>query len=108
MDGLQDAPRSGRPPRADDEYVRLLMQTAGSDPRKMGYAFSRWTAPRLATYLAQKTGVKLSVDRVQRLLRIHKFVWGKSKPTTSNLPDPVEKKTRGAPSENPANHGLQA
>jgi transposase len=95
--GLENAPRQGRPVQANASYLRLLIRTLKRDPRKMGYIFSRWTAPRLSAYLAQKTGVRLSSDYVRQLLHMQQppVVWGKSKLTTTNLADPVEKKTCG-------------
>jgi transposase len=92
VEGLSDLPRVGRPKRADARYVRLLIHTVRRDPRELGYAFCRWTTPRLAAYLAQETGVTVSPDWVGELLRMHRFAWGKSKRTTRNLPDAVEKK----------------
>jgi transposase len=89
---LQEPQRSGRPAKVDDAYLRLLRRTAKKDPRKMGYAFSRWTTPRLSNYMAQKTGIQLSADHLGRLLRDRGLVWGKGKLTTENLVDPGEKK----------------
>jgi len=96
LPGLGNSPRQGRPVQADSSYVRLLIRTLKRDPHKMGYAFSRWTAPRLSTYLAEKTGVQLNSDYVRQILRRHSppVVWGKSKLTIENLVDPGEKKTR--------------
>jgi transposase len=92
--GLRDAPRQGRPAEADPEYIRLLIRTAKKDPRKLGYVFARWTTPRLATYMAQKTGIKLSADYIGKILRDHNLTWGRGKLTTANLADPLEKKIR--------------
>jgi transposase len=91
--GLQETPRSGRPKTADASFIRLLIRTVEKDPRSLGYVFTRWTNPRLSEYLAQKTGVRVSPDWIGELLRTHGFVWGKSKLTTKNLANPVEKKT---------------
>lgn len=93
LDGMHDNPKSGRPPLADAKYIRLLLRTAKRNPHKMGYAFSRWTTPRLSTYLARKTGTKLSPHYISELLQMHEYRWGKSKLTTRNLADPKEKKT---------------
>lgn len=92
INGLYDQPRSGRPHQADKAYIRLLVRTSRRDPHKMGYVFSRWTAPRLSTYMAEKTGVKLSPHYIAELLQMQRIVWGRSKLTTSNLADPQEKK----------------
>jgi transposase len=93
LSALQDGARSGRPPLADKAYIRLLRRTAKKDPHTMGYVFSRWTTPRLSTYMFEKTGIKLSPDYIGKLLRSHNLAWGKGKLTTENLVDKEEKKT---------------
>lgn len=85
LEGLKDAPRPGRPPRADAAYIHLLVSAAQKDPRQLGFAFTRWTAPRLAEYLRRQTGVELSADWVGELLRTHGFVWRRAKRTTRHL-----------------------
>jgi transposase len=88
--GLYDAPRSGTPPKATSAYHRLLMQTVVKDPRDLGFAFSRWTCPRLAEYLRQKTTIELTAGWVGELLHTFGFVWRKSKRTIRNLQDPKQ------------------
>jgi transposase len=92
LSGLFDQPLPGRPSQATPAYIRLLVKTVRRDPHKMGYAFSRWTTPRLSAYLAEKMGIRLSPDYIRKLLRARNLVWGKSKLTTANLANPVEKK----------------
>lgn len=86
---LPDAPRSGRPPRANSKYVGEMLRVVREDPRDFGYAFRRWTAPRLAEYLAQETGIRVTDAWLAELLRTHGFVWRKTKRTIRNLQDPV-------------------
>ena len=90
--GLYDRPRTGRPPRADGRYRRLLSRVVCTDPRKLGYGFAQWTAPRLAEYLKQKTGIGLCDDWVRMLLKSQGFVWRKTKLTIRNLQDAGGKK----------------
>ncbi len=90
--GLQDAPRPGRPPRADATYVRQLVAAVQKDPRQLGFAFTRWTTARLAEHLRQQTGVALSPDWVGELLRMHGFVWRQAKRTTRHLADRREQR----------------
>lgn len=87
--GLADRTRSGRPPRADAAYRRALRDAVGRDPRAFGYAFTRWTAPRLAAHLATRTGVTLSAAWVAALLRADDFVWRRTRHTLRNLQDPA-------------------
>lgn len=89
---LKDAPRSGRPAQVDAAYARLLEQTVHRDPRHLGYAFTRWTAPRLAEYLRQRTGTDISPRWVRGLLKAQGFVWRKAKLTTRNLQQEAGKK----------------
>lgn len=99
-EGLFDKPRSGRPPRADSKYLRLMRKVVCTDPRRLGYCFAHWTAPRLAAYLQEQTGVQLCDDWVRRLLKRQGFVWRKTKLTIRNLQDAREKKGgAGAPLE---------
>jgi len=85
FEGLEDAARSGRPAQANARYLRLLKRAVRTDPRKMGYAFTRWTTPRLAEYMCRRTGVRLSADWVRGLLKGQGFVWRKTKLTIRNL-----------------------
>ena len=97
-EGLFDKPRSGRPPRADAKYLRLMRKVVCTDPRRLGYCFAHWTAPRLAMYLQEQTGVQLCDDWVRMLLKRQGFVWRKTKLTIRNLQDAGEKKGgAGAP-----------
>ena len=91
-EGLFDKPRSGRPPRADARYLRLMRKVVCTDPRRLGYCFAHWTAPRLAAYLQEQTGVQLCDDWVRMLLKRQGFVWRKTKLTIRNLQDAREKK----------------
>src|ERR1043165_4672652 len=86
---LSDRPHPGARPKAAPEYRRLLVRTALGDPRRHGYAFTRWTAGRLSEYLARRTGVRISPKWVRVLLRRHGIVWRRTKRTTRNLQDPV-------------------
>ncbi len=90
--GLYDRRRSGRPARADKKYLRMLCRVVRTDPRKLGYCFAHWTAPRLAEYLKQQTGVQLCDDWVRMLLKSRGFVWRKTKLTIRNKQDAREKK----------------
>jgi transposase len=90
MSSLLDRPRTGRPAQAGATYRAALRRTVQRDPRKLGYAFARWTAPRLAAHLATQTGVSLSPPRVAALLRKEGFVWRRTKRTLRNLQDRTE------------------
>ena len=86
---LRDAPRSGRPPRADAAYLRALEQAVSTPPRDLDLGFDVWTAARLNTYLAERTGVRLADGWVRARLGQHGFVTGRPKHTLKHLQDPA-------------------
>lgn len=65
--------------KATLEYIELLLETVERKPSDLGYEFGRWTAERLATYLTQRTGIKLSSSQVRRILKQKKYsyIWAK-------------------------------
>lgn len=63
--------RDGRPPRWNEEYEHLLVDTVRHDPRWYGLEQSSWTCPLLAGYLAQRSGIAMSGERVRVLLHQH-------------------------------------
>jgi transposase len=90
VSGLRDAPRSGRPRRADAAYWAALEAAVGTPPRELGLGFDAWTSARLARYLAEQTGVHLSDGWVRALLGELDFVCGRPKHTLHHLQDPQE------------------
>lgn len=87
---VADAPRSGRPARADAAYQRALERAVTTPPRQLGLGFDVWTSARLATYLAETTGVQVAPSWIRGLLRQQRFVAGRPKHTLKHLQDPAE------------------
>jgi hypothetical protein len=52
---VADAPRAGRPPRADAAYRQALERAVETRPRDLGLPFAVGTSARLSAYLAQTT-----------------------------------------------------
>lgn len=71
IDALVTEPRPGRPPRWDEWYEVLLVETVRHDPRWYGLEQSLWTCHLLAGYLAQRTAIQLSAERIRVLLHRH-------------------------------------
>ena len=67
--GLYDAPRSGAPPKVTPGYRERLLEAVRRRPRALDLPYSMWTAARLADYMAEQTGLRMSVPSVLRLLR---------------------------------------
>ncbi|MEG4577925.1 IS630 family transposase [Microcoleus sp. N3A4] len=75
LESLIDERMKGNHKKATDKYINLLLETIEKDPQELGYDFGRWTAQRLATYLEQSTGIKLSGGQVRRILNKKKYVY---------------------------------
>lgn len=69
LDGLEDRPRSGRPPKMTRSSREDLQQAADKDPREMGQSFSVWTCGDLAQHLAEKGHLRVACETIRRHLR---------------------------------------
>lgn len=68
LESLADERMKGNYHKATDEYINLLLEVIAKEPQELGYEFGNWTAQRLATYLEQETGIKLSGSQIRRIL----------------------------------------
>ena len=68
LEGLKDAPRSGRPPTYTPEQVAEVLAAALTDPKLLGLPFGSWTLDRLATYLHEQRGIPMKRSRIDELL----------------------------------------
>lgn len=72
--GLQDLPRSGRPPK--DRLARQIVAAqASQSPRCAGLVQSCWTVALLAAFLAARFGLLLSATTVRRHLKAAGWRW---------------------------------
>ena len=86
---VADAPRRGRPVKADATYLAALEQTVETPPPTLGLPFDVWTSPRLSAYLAETTGVRIAPGWLRALLARQRFRSGRPKHTLGHLQDPV-------------------
>ena len=87
---VADAPRAGRPPRADAAYRQALERAVATPPRDLGLPFDVWTSARLSAYLAETTGVRIAPSWLRGLLAQQDFVCGRPKHSLDHLQDPAE------------------
>jgi putative transposase len=87
LDGLANKPKSGRPAKADANYLTEVERAIDADPRDLGYAFSVWTINKLRRHLAKQTGILLSYTRFRALLSNHDYVYRQPKHDLSDLQD---------------------
>jgi transposase len=69
IEGLKDAPRPGRSSEITAEYRAALLATVRRRPRSLYLPFSLWTLQRLADYLAERTGLRVSDETIRRALK---------------------------------------
>ena len=100
VEGLKDAPRPGKPPVVDQVYQEQLLAAVRRRPRSLGLEFSLWTLQRLADYMAEQSGIRVSTETVRRELKKGDIVLSRPQHTISS-PDPeyLVKKRRLKPRE---------
>jgi transposase len=86
---LADAPRAGRPVRADAGYRQAAETALAASPRAVGLPFDVWTSDRLSAYLARATGVRIAPGWLRALLQRWAWACGRPKHTLRHLQDPT-------------------
>jgi transposase len=87
INGLQDAPRSGAPYKVTPAYKEQLIVSVRQRPRSLGQPYSLWTLQRLADYMAEQTGIRVSAESVRGHLEDADIVISRPQHKVSS-PDP--------------------
>jgi transposase len=87
IEGLKDAPRPGGQKVVTDEYREKLVAAVRRRPRSLGQPYSLWTLQRLADYMAEETGLRVSDETVRRHLEAEGIVLSRPQHKISS-PDP--------------------
>jgi transposase len=87
IEGLKDAPRPGGKRTVTDEYRTKLVASVRRRPRSLGQPYSLWSLQRLADYMAEETGIRVSDETVRRLLKAEGMVLSRPQHKISS-PDP--------------------
>jgi len=87
VEGLKDAPRPGGPRTVTDEYRTKLVASVRRRPRSLGQPYSMWSLQRLADYMAEETGIRVSDETVRRQLKAAGIVLSRPQHKISS-PDP--------------------
>jgi transposase len=87
IEGLKDAPRPGAQPTVTPEYRVRLIEVVRRRPRSLNQPFSLWTCQRLADFMAEETGVRVSDETVRRYLAAEGIMLSRPQHTISS-PDP--------------------
>lgn len=92
VEGLANRPKSGRPLKANQEYVELLKKVVEQNPQELGYAFSIWTTERLRLHMKAKTGTELKRTQLRAVLKDNGFIYRRPKHDLTNLQDASARK----------------
>jgi transposase len=87
IEGLKDRPIPGAPGKVTPAYQEQLLAAVRRRPRSLGQPYSLWTLRRLADYLAEQTGLRVSYETVRRVLAAAGIVLSRPQHTISS-PDP--------------------
>lgn len=95
VEGLRDEPHPGAPRKVTQEYREGLLHAVRRRPRSLGLPFSLWTLQRLADYMAEQTGLRVTYETVRAHLKEAGIALGRPQHTiTSPDPDYALKKRR--------------
>jgi transposase len=90
IEGLATKPRSGRPLKADNEYISKLKEVIIKSPSNFGYAFNCWSLGRLSAHLKKETGISISESWLSKILHREGFSFKKPVRTLKNKRDKEE------------------
>lgn len=85
--GLEDRPMPPRTAKITAQYRDRLLAVVRQRPRSLGQPYSLWTLQRLADYLAELTGIRVSYETVRLALKAGGVVLSRPQHTITS-PDP--------------------
>jgi transposase len=103
LDGLQDQPRSGRPPTYTAEQIGEVIAVSLLKPDSLGLPFGCWTLDRLQAYLNEERGLAIKRRRINELLVAERLRWRTDETWFGERVDPrfAEKRGPSSPSTPP-------
>ncbi|MDQ3696218.1 MAG: helix-turn-helix domain-containing protein [Chloroflexota bacterium] len=104
VDGLADAPRTGRPATYPPEAVGELIAASLTAPDELGLPFGSWTLDRLAAYLHEDKGVTMKRSRIGELLQAEGLRCRQQETWFGERPDPAFAEKRGPSSRSTPLH----
>jgi transposase len=87
IEGLKDRPMPGGPAKVTKAYKEQLLLAVRCRPRALSQPYSMWTYQRLADYMAEQTGIRISYETVRRVLAEGGIVLARPQHKVSS-PDP--------------------
>ncbi len=93
--GLEDEPRSGRPPK-DPLATEIVDTQASQSPQCSGHGRTCWTVATLTTFLATRFRLVLARASVRRYLHVMGWRWAWPRLAPARKPDPAAAQKRAA------------
>jgi transposase len=75
VEGLRDRPKSGRPPRHNQEKRSQVINLAVQKPSTLGYPFALWTLERLRVAIEERYGYRFSRSTIWKWLDDEGLQW---------------------------------
>lgn len=97
--GLQEEPKSGRPPTLNETKISNINSDLRNSPRNFGYSQNLWDGKLLSYHFENVYGVKLGVRQCQRLFNKLGFRLRKPRPVIARADEEAQaefKKTSGS------------
>src|SRR6266487_6797356 len=96
LQGLEEAPRSGRPVTYEPALVSEIIQTALSRPQDLGEeGYTTWTLDRLVDYLHRVKGIRMKRSRISEIFIAEGLSWRHEETWFGDRVDPDFAKKRG-------------
>ena len=95
LQGLEEAPRSGRPVTYTPEEVSSIIQTALSNPLALGEDYATWTLDRLVDHLHRVKGIRMQRSRISEIFIAEGLSWRHEETWFGDRVDPDFAKKRG-------------
>lgn len=95
LEGLQDAPRSGRPAVISEEDKGRIIAAAQVLPDTLEQPFGHWTLDRLTTYATETLDIDISRTHIARVLAAEGLRWYQEQTYFSERVDPQFAEKRG-------------
>jgi len=90
LEALYMGKSSGVPPKADEEVYAAVRQAIDTNPRELGYPFTRWTAHLLTEHIRRAVHVHLSIGTMYRILHQLDYRYIRPKLDLKHKQEPTE------------------